>query len=760
MKTRSYLAKSVSLIILAAMLLGILGVAPASAQEEVVEPPVPVLAIGGGDHQSACIGMAYALPLQVTLIDTAGVAVAGAVVEFAAPPSGASLVPATFTVTTDESGMAGATVTANGSVGAMDVYASYGGQTVMFQLTNTPALVVEISGGEGQSAVFDTAYAQPLQVTVTNLAVPVAGAVVEFVAPKHPGVAGLTLDRFSATTDASGVASAAVTANGYPGAMEVSAEYGGQAVIFHLTNTVQPPAPSVPYAIEPRCEFLDNAFAHDPAANGNKRVCLAQTTPGDCAKYNYCWWRDTTNQNAIAQQTDDQFTGVAYQVYQSSKLRVFFYSSNSGANTVAIVTSNNFFVIGGGGGKMEAMAAKTVIQRLYPSISGKELLGVIYTSVDPQVTWGSEYWRNSFYSNPLAPVYASSEYYNVLDRAGPVAGDKFVRDEYAYGKNLVWGDDSLIGNGSGKVYHPSVAWGSVPTIFINEETTLYSDNTPVTLIPTLPEIAGLSVWLPVQKILIPVDTFGRFLPNIAPLNEPYIPPEHVMAVIDKYRTLQPVTLLTMHTMYVSGSQSISDAWDAQYAALQFIHDQTLMYINQHHHIDDGDSESGSDHPSNWPIDLDGDDVPDDHLAVLDYSLDDIVNLVQLPANLASSPFAQPMVGSVASMVRAIYHEHVGWFDGDPAKLWTLPSQEHARRLIDAMGGASGALQYARKSLTEHTREGAQMALEVAEYLRQVSPSDDANDIYINALKMLGFTTKSALERNWYLQEAYRAEMGH
>ena len=313
------------------MLLGLIGVAPASAQE-VVEPPVPVLAISGGNNQSACVGMAYALPLQVTLIDTVGVPVVGAVVEFAAPSSGASIVPATFTATTDANGAAGATVTANGLVGAMDVYASYGAQTVMFQLTNTPELVVEISGGEDQSAVVETAYADPLRVTVTNLSVPVAGAVVEFVAPKHPGVAGLTLDRFSATTDASGVASAAVTANGYAGAMEVSASYSGQTVTFNLTNIVQPTSGSGPYIIAPRCEFIENVFAHDTAANGNRRVCLAQTNPGDCAKYNYCWWRSTADQNAIADQTSDQFTGVVTQIFISCKLKVVFYSTSSGAN--------------------------------------------------------------------------------------------------------------------------------------------------------------------------------------------------------------------------------------------------------------------------------------------------------------------------------------------------------------------------------------------------------------------------------------------
>ena len=74
------------------------------------------------------------------------------------------------------------------------------------------------------------------------------------------------------------------------------------------------------------------------------------------------------------------------------------------------------------------------------------------------------------------------------------------------------------------------------------------------------------------------------------------------------------------------------------------------------------------------------------------------------------------------------------------------------------GGESAALQYARQCLTEHTRTGAQMALEVASSLLKVYPSDGANDIYVEALKMLAFTTPNAGERNWYLQEAYKAQI--
>jgi glyoxylase-like metal-dependent hydrolase (beta-lactamase superfamily II) len=753
MKTNARLTRGLSFAALVVLLFSLVLV-PASAQEA-----IPVLAISGGDNQSACIGTAYALPLQVTVTDGV-LPVAGAVVEFTAPSSGASIVPATFTATTDAGGVASATVTANASVGAVDVYASYGGQTMLFQLTNTPVLVVAIAGGDDQSAVIETAYALPLQVQVTNLGVPVAGAVIEFVAPKHPGVAGLTLDRFSATTDANGVASAAVTANEYPGAIEVSASYSGQTVVFHLTNLVQPPIlSSAPYVIEPRCEFVDNVFAHDPAADGNSRVCLSQTNPAGCAKYNYCWWRDTTDQNALAQNTNEQFSGTVYQPYSSSKLKVMFYSTLSEANVVALVGTDSWYLIDAGGGRDEANAAKMAFQAFYPTFSTKKLKGIILTSIDTQVTWGGQFWRNAFRTVPPAPIYASSEYFSALERTEPVLAETMARDEYAYGRNLTWGEDSFLGLGSGRIYNPLLPFYVSPSVFIEEETTLSLDGSvPITLIPTLSETGGLSVWLPDQKILIPTDLFGRFLPPIAPLNGRYIPIEQAMEALDLYVSLDPVLWLPMHTMYISGEDAIDAALGVEKDALNAINTQTLTYINQHQHVDDGDDDSSSSNPGYAP-DLDLDGAPDDHDVWPQYDVDDIVNMVQLPANLASSPYARETAGSVASIVRAVYHENVGWFDRDPVNLWTFSSLEHARRMIDMAGGAPGALQYARKCLTEHTRAGAQMALEVAGNLRQVSPSDDANDIYIQALKMLGWTTPNAPERNWYLMEAYEVEMG-
>lgn len=131
--------KPVRLTLLIALLLGALALSlfpalPAAAQE-----PVYTLTIAGGDNQSTAPGTAFALPLQVTVVDAAGSPVSGAAVTFAAPGSGASTRPATFTATTGADGLAGAAATANFLGGAYAVTAGAGGGSATFHLTNSNA---------------------------------------------------------------------------------------------------------------------------------------------------------------------------------------------------------------------------------------------------------------------------------------------------------------------------------------------------------------------------------------------------------------------------------------------------------------------------------------------------------------------------------------------------------------------------------------------------------------------------------------------
>ncbi len=80
-------------------------------------------------------------------------------------------------------------------------------------------------------------------------------------------------------------------------------------------------------------------------------------------------------------------------------------------------------------------------------------------------------------------------------------------------------------------------------------------------------------------------------------------------------------------------------------------------------------------------------------------------------------------------------------------------------MVALAGGKNAMLQYARQCMTEHTGSGYIMALEVVSTLRLVHPSNDADDMYMQALKMLGWMTPSGPERDWYLMEACKVQTG-
>ncbi|HEX8683017.1 MAG TPA: LamG-like jellyroll fold domain-containing protein, partial [Ardenticatenaceae bacterium] len=97
------------------------------------------LGVAGGDGQSSELGSAFALPLGVTLTPVGDDPVAGGIVTFTAPESGASLDAATLTASSDATGVARTSVQANSIGGSYVVTATTTGGTnsALFTLTNS-----------------------------------------------------------------------------------------------------------------------------------------------------------------------------------------------------------------------------------------------------------------------------------------------------------------------------------------------------------------------------------------------------------------------------------------------------------------------------------------------------------------------------------------------------------------------------------------------------------------------------------------------
>ena len=101
---------------------------------------IEALELVAGSGQTAAVGDAFALPLQVRALGAGGAPIAGVSVQFEAPASGASASFAQNPVTTGADGIASVVATAITTSGNYSVTARVGALTQTFALTNEPGL--------------------------------------------------------------------------------------------------------------------------------------------------------------------------------------------------------------------------------------------------------------------------------------------------------------------------------------------------------------------------------------------------------------------------------------------------------------------------------------------------------------------------------------------------------------------------------------------------------------------------------------------
>lgn len=236
--------------------------------------PIPPgsIQVVAGSPQSTVVNTAFAVNLRVRVFDLFGNPMANQEVTFSAPVFG----PGGFfqgnpVVITDANGFAEAPVLiANVLAGNFTATARVTGlaQTASFQLTNLPGQAAQLIpiAGSPQSTVVTTAFAQALQVLVTDIfGNPVSGVSVTFSAPTGGGASGTFggLSSVTVISDANGVATAPVlTANTLAGQFEVTASAPGilGAAAFSLTNL---PGPAIISAIAGTPQAADIFMPYD-----------------------------------------------------------------------------------------------------------------------------------------------------------------------------------------------------------------------------------------------------------------------------------------------------------------------------------------------------------------------------------------------------------------------------------------------------------------------------------------------------------------
>ena len=136
---------------------------------------------------------------------------------------------------------------------------------------------------------------------------------------------------------------------------------------------------------------------------------------------------------------------------------------------------------------------------------------------------------------------------------------------------------------------------------------------------------------------------------------------------------------------------------------------------------------------------------------------EIAELLTLPAGLAREWHCREYYGTVSHNAKGIYERYMGWFDGNPAHLWSHPPEQAATRYVRAMGGAEAMLEEGRRAYAEGDYR---WVAELMSHAVFADPSNlQARELEARALEQLAYGAESAPWRNFFLMGARELREG-
>ena len=137
---------------------------------------------------------------------------------------------------------------------------------------------------------------------------------------------------------------------------------------------------------------------------------------------------------------------------------------------------------------------------------------------------------------------------------------------------------------------------------------------------------------------------------------------------------------------------------------------------------------------------------------------EIAESLQLPPALEKAWSTHGYYGSVSHNVKAIYQRYMGWFDGNPARLWQYPPAELATRYVDAIGGIDKVVELAQTAYDAGDYRWAATLLDHAVFAS--AEHAGARTLYAATLEQLGYGAENGTWRNFFLSGATELREGN
>ena len=137
---------------------------------------------------------------------------------------------------------------------------------------------------------------------------------------------------------------------------------------------------------------------------------------------------------------------------------------------------------------------------------------------------------------------------------------------------------------------------------------------------------------------------------------------------------------------------------------------------------------------------------------------EIAEAIELPPVLERAWHARGYYGSVSHDVKAIYQLYMGWYDGNPARLWRHVPEAAAKRYVSAMGGVDAAIAIAREAFDE---QDYRWAAEVLDHVLFADATNEAaKSLQADTFEQLGFGAENGTWRSVFLAGATELREGN
>jgi alkyl sulfatase BDS1-like metallo-beta-lactamase superfamily hydrolase len=303
------------------------------------------------------------------------------------------------------------------------------------------------------------------------------------------------------------------------------------------------------------------------------------------------------------------------------------------------------------------------------------------------------------------------------------------RAGYMYGAVLAKGPEGQVGAGLGQTTSSGEVGMIVPTIDVREtgEThTIDGVEIEFQMAPGTEAPAEMHFYFPRYRALCMAENATHTLHNLLTLRGALVRDPHVWATylteaIETFSGRADVAFASHHWP-TWGSDRIAEFLSTQRDLYAYLHDQTLRMLNQ--------GMTGA----------------------------EIAEVIELPPALERAWNARGYYGSVSHNVKAIYQRYMGWFDGNPARLWPHPPAELATRYVAALGGVDAVVELARVAFDEGDLRWAATLLDHAVF---ASPDHaGARALYADTLEQLAYGAENGTWRNFFLSGATELREGN